>query len=196
MGSFRAIDLRRFARAAAAGSRDESIHIRRHESLALRGDASAIGLRKSLAFAATISRRENERVLEGGFLELEKIDKLTPVLLTSIRAALEEHASSESLVALFGGHDAEILGSQVQTGPDRRAVRVSPRSLFKPALALDATSLLLAHNHPSGDFRPSRADEAATATIRSHAALFGIAVIDHLIFAGDYVYSMQRGELL
>ena len=40
------------------------------------------------------------------------------------------------------------------------------------------------------------ADVTVTSTIRDHAALLGIALIDHLIFASDHVFSMQRGELL
>ena len=73
---------------------------------------------------------------------------------------------------------------------------VSPRSLFTGALGLDAHSLLLAHNHPSGDCRPSAADQTVTDMVRAHAAIFGIEVVDHLIFTEDQCFSMQRGELL
>lgn len=62
-------------------------------------------------------------------------------------------------------------------------VAVYPRRVVGRALELDATALLLVHNHPSGDTTPSPDDIAMTALIRDAAALFGIALHDHLVIS-------------
>lgn len=63
------------------------------------------------------------------------------------------------------------------------ATAVSPREIVKLALELGATSLILVHNHPSGDTRPSPGDIEITATIVRAARCLDIAVTDHIIIA-------------
>lgn len=70
------------------------------------------------------------------------------------------------------------------------------RELFARALALGARCLIVAHNHPSGDCRPSACDIAATARLVEIAAALDIEVLDHLIFARERVYSMRAGGKL
>ena len=57
---------------------------------------------------------------------------------------------------------------------------------MKRALELQATALILAHNHPSGDPTPSAADRAMTDEIVAAAQVFGIIVHDHIVRAGIY----------
>jgi DNA repair protein RadC len=52
------------------------------------------------------------------------------------------------------------------------------------------------HNHPSGEARPSRADEHLTQTIKAAAALVDVRVLDHFIVAGDSVNSMAECGLI
>ena len=61
---------------------------------------------------------------------------------------------------------------------------VYPREVVKAALALNAASVILAHNHPSGNPEPSRADEALTAGLKSALALVDVRVLDHLVVGG------------
>lgn len=61
---------------------------------------------------------------------------------------------------------------------------VYPREVAKEALALNASALILAHNHPSGAVEPSRADELLTAALKQSLALFDVRVLDHFIVAG------------
>jgi DNA repair protein RadC len=62
-----------------------------------------------------------------------------------------------------------------------------PREVFKPAILSNAASILLAHNHPSGDPEPSREDVALTNRLVEAGKILGIDVIDHLIL-GDGCY--------
>lgn len=70
------------------------------------------------------------------------------------------------------------------------------RALLAEALRLDAAGIILAHSHPSGHCRPSGCDIAATRRLAEVAAALDIALIDHLIFTTDAVYSMRAGGLL
>lgn len=64
------------------------------------------------------------------------------------------------------------------------AAAVYPREVMKEALQHNACALLFAHNHPSGDSTPSRADEEVTKRLVDAAELLEIRVLDHIIIGG------------
>ena len=66
---------------------------------------------------------------------------------------------------------------------------VHPREIFGPAVALSATAIVVAHNHPSGDPTPSANDRAVTERLRQAGELLGIAVLDHLVIGGVRYFS-------
>ena len=71
---------------------------------------------------------------------------------------------------------------------------VHPREVVKEALARNATSVILAHNHPSGVAEPSQADEVITTRLRDALALVDIRVLDHLIVGDGTCTSLaERG---
>jgi len=69
-------------------------------------------------------------------------------------------------------------------------------AIFKAALNHGAAGLIVAHNHPSGDPTPSRADIAATRRLAETAANLGLVLHDHLIFAGGECRSFRELGLL
>ena len=75
-------------------------------------------------------------------------------------------------------------------------VVVDPRRILAQALRLDATALILVHNHPSGICQPSAADIAVTECLAESAALFDIAIHDHLIVAADGCASLKSLGIL
>lgn len=71
---------------------------------------------------------------------------------------------------------------------------VHPREVFAPAIAHAAASLILVHNHPSGDPEPSPEDVRVTAQLAESGRLLGIPVRDHVILGdGRWVSLMERG---
>jgi DNA repair protein RadC len=64
-----------------------------------------------------------------------------------------------------------------------------PRLILKKALEFHAVNLILCHNHPSGNLKPSKADEELTYKIREAARFFDIKVIDHIIVSHDGYFS-------
>ena len=69
---------------------------------------------------------------------------------------------------------------------------VYPREVVRDALLRNSSALVLVHNHPSGEARPSRADEHLTQTIKQATALVDVRVLDHFIVAGEVVCSMAE----
>ena len=71
-----------------------------------------------------------------------------------------------------------------------------PREVFREAIAGRAAAIVLFHNHPSGDPRPSADDLALTARLAEAGQVVGIDVLDHLILADQRYYSfMEAGQL-
>ena len=77
-----------------------------------------------------------------------------------------------------------------------QATVVDNRLIFKRALELLATQILIAHNHPSGKAEPSQADITLTNRIKSAAALFDITLLDHIIITSTESYSFKGHNLL
>jgi DNA repair protein RadC len=73
---------------------------------------------------------------------------------------------------------------------------VYPREVVKLALRHNASSVIFAHNHPSGLAEPSRADEVLTQTLQSALALVDVRVLDHFIVAGNQALSFAERGLL
>jgi len=72
---------------------------------------------------------------------------------------------------------------------------VHPREVFKPAIIEGASSVILSHNHPSGDPTPSREDMEVTRRLEQAGELIGIEVMDHIVYGdvtGEAVSIRQR----
>ncbi|NVJ16713.1 RadC family protein, partial [Myxococcus sp. AM010] len=87
-------------------------------------------------------------------------------------------------------HDARVAEGTMNTCP------VDPREVFAAALTSRATSIVLAHNHPSGDPEPSVQDLGLTRHLVAGAQLLNIKVLDHVVMGdGGYVSMLERGLL-
>jgi DNA repair protein RadC len=71
-----------------------------------------------------------------------------------------------------------------------------PRLILAAAVKIAACSMILVHNHPSGNLKPSKADEELTFKIRAAARYFDINVLDHLIITSEGYYSFGDEGLL
>ncbi|MBC7605019.1 MAG: DNA repair protein [Ramlibacter sp.] len=73
---------------------------------------------------------------------------------------------------------------------------VYPREVARQALAMNARSVVLHHNHPGGLCTPSCDDEAVTRRLQAALALVDVRVVDHVITSDQYAYSMAEHGLL
>jgi DNA repair protein RadC len=76
------------------------------------------------------------------------------------------------------------------------ATTVDPRLIFKKALQEEAVSIIVSHNHPSGNLQPSKADEALTIKINEGAKLLDIKLLDHIIVGDQGYFSFANEGLL
>ena len=89
-----------------------------------------------------------------------------------------------------------VLGIyEVSTGGITGTV-ADPRVILAAALKANAVSIALAHNHPSGDLKPSRQDEALTQKIKNAGIFLDILVLDHVILSTESYYSFADEGLL
>ncbi|KUK20352.1 JAB domain-containing protein, partial [Pseudothermotoga lettingae] len=68
--------------------------------------------------------------------------------------------------------------------------------IFRIAIRSNATSIIVVHNHPSGDPSPSAEDKKATEMLISAGDILGIEIIDHLIVGRERYYSFRENRLL
>ncbi len=115
--------------------------------------------------------------------------------LRPIFAGLDSGVEHFVLLALDG--KGRVSGFKHLTTGGQTQTHVPPKEVFLSALALRAVSIVLAHNHPSGDPEPSRDDIDVTARIVSCGTLLGITVADHLVLGtgGSFVSLAQRGYI-
>ncbi len=102
----------------------------------------------------------------------------------------------ESFAVLFLDVKNRLVASEELFRGTLTQTSVYPREVVKAALARNAASLILAHNHPSGTPEPSAADRTLTAALKQALALVDIRILDHFIVAGSQVYSFaEHGEM-
>ena len=70
---------------------------------------------------------------------------------------------------------------------------IHPRETFRRAIAHGSASIIIAHNHPSGEVDPSTDDVLATRKLQDAGAVLGIPLLDHVIFSETSFYSFTRG---
>ncbi len=112
-------------------------------------------------------------------------------LLDYLTAAMA-HERVEQARVLFLDSKNRLLADEIQGRGTVNQTMVYPREIVRRALELNATGIVLAHNHPSGDPAASREDMAMTKAVQRAAAALGIALHDHIIIAGTRWVSFQR----
>lgn len=107
-----------------------------------------------------------------------------------------DESPQEIFAALYTSTKMDIVGMQVLTMGCINKSLAEPAEVFKAALLYNASSVILAHNHPSGDPEPSKEDIEATMRIVKAGEILGIPVDDHIIIGnGRYVSLCERGNL-
>jgi DNA repair protein RadC len=102
----------------------------------------------------------------------------------------------ESFAVLFLDVKNRLIAAEELFRGTLTHTSVYPREVVKAALAQNAASIILAHNHPSGSPEPSAADQTLTQALKQALALVDVRVLDHFIVAGRHVYSFaEHGQL-
>jgi DNA repair protein RadC len=102
----------------------------------------------------------------------------------------------ERLRVLFLNAGNELIADEVMGVGTVSSVHAWPREILKRCLDLEATAILLVHNHPSGCSKPSRADRDLTEKIAKAASSLGVIVHDHLVVARKGTTSFRMAGYL
>lgn len=102
----------------------------------------------------------------------------------------------EVFAVLFLNNQNQLIRYEEMFSGTVNCVEVHPREILRLALKVNAVSVILAHNHPSGNENPSRADCLLTKKIVQACELVGINVLDHLIVGKFKTFSFAEHELI
>jgi DNA repair protein RadC len=115
--------------------------------------------------------------------------------LQVVRPRFKSHEREIFLVVLLNARHEVLRVETISVGSLNASV-VHPREVFKPAIEHSAASIILAHNHPSGDPEPSEEDLSITKRLVECGELLGIGVLDHVIVATRGLVSFRARQLL
>lgn len=146
------------------------------------GEATFVQLQAVLE----MSRRHLEQGLERDIL-------LTSAQQTRdyLSLQLAEYAS-EVFACLFLDNQHKVIKFKVMFYGTVNSASVYPREIVKKALQYNAAAIIFAHNHPSGQAKPSKADIELTKDLKTALALIDINVLDHFIVADNQCVSMAE----
>lgn len=116
---------------------------------------------------------------------------------TALRTVFELDILAEEHLVMFAlDTKNKIVGAfDVATGSLNSSI-VHPREVFKRALLNNAASIIVAHNHPSGDPTPSSEDINITSRLKECGEILGVKLLDHIIVGDDSYSSLKEKGLL
>ena len=146
-----------------------------------------IGLAKAAQIKACFELGKREELEP----ELKNFDIKNPeAVVKAIRASIKDKAKEHFKLILLNPRNKIIGISTISIGT-LNASLVHPREVFKDAITHSAASVVLAHNHPSGDPEPSEDDIEITKKLVESGKILGIEVIDHIIIGKNDYYSFK-----
>lgn len=102
----------------------------------------------------------------------------------------------ECFIALYLDTKSKLIAHRVLFKGTLNESTVHPREVFKEAFLQNANSVLIAHNHPSGDCTPSQADFEVTYKMVHVAITMGVHLVDHIIVGQNQYYSFKEHKYL
>ena len=106
------------------------------------------------------------------------------------------HEKQEILKLLMLNSKSKLIGETDISKGTVNASLITPRELFIEALQKNAVSIVILHNHPSGDPTPSRNDMLTTKRIMDAGKLIGIELLDHVIIGNNCYVSFRESGIL
>ena len=106
------------------------------------------------------------------------------------------HLNKEKFIVVFLNTKNLITSYEVVSVGSLSASIVHPREVFNRAIKKSAASIILIHNHPSGNPSPSREDEAITKRLCNVGEVVGIKILDHIIISEDGYFSFKEMDIL
>jgi len=150
------------------------------------GAAKAVTILAALELSTRLSSR-----LRADLPSVSSPADAAGLVMEEMRHHLREHFR---VVLLDSKH--KVLGIEEISIGSLNTSLVHPREVFRPAIRKACASIILLHNHPSGDPTPSREDLDVTRRLSEAGRLIGIEILDHIIIGdGNFVSFREKGLL-
>ncbi|OHX67950.1 RadC family protein [Flammeovirga pacifica] len=150
------------------------------------GDAKAV----TITAALELGRRRKQ---------LEPNEKVKITCSKDIYKLLSMHLldlNHEELWVILLNRGNQVLGTEKVSMGGMTGTVADPKIIFKKALEKNACSIILSHNHPSGNVKPSQADISLTKKVKSAGQFMELPILDHLIFGNDTYFSFADEGIL
>ncbi|MEW4339714.1 RadC family protein [Chromobacterium vaccinii] len=142
--------------------------------------------------------QDEQHIIQQALSILDKHLKTTGVELTSPQAVRDylrlqiECEEREIFAVLFLNAQNLLIAYVPMFAGTLTEARVYPREIVREGLRLNAASIIMAHNHPSGNATPSEADVQLTRTVQAACNLVDIRVLDHFVVGTRWVSSLAE----
>ena len=172
-----------------------------------------------------LSKYSKKRLLQMTYNDLSKISGIDSAKATTLLAAFElskralevndtnlpvisdakdavaqlsdmRDLKKEHFVALYLNAKNQLVHKETISMGTLNANLVHPREVFEPALKYSAAQIIAAHNHPSGDPKPSEDDLEVTKRLTEAGKMMGIEVMDHVIVSKNSYFSFKEEKIL
>lgn len=127
---------------------------------------------------------------------IEKIHLSCPQDVADFLMPRLRYAAKEQFVVILLNNKNKVIGTEVVSEGSLSSSIVHPREVYAPAILHHAAAIMVAHNHPSGDPKPSLEDEEVTRMLSRSGKVLGIPMIDHVIIGDGNYYSFLENEAL
>ena len=104
--------------------------------------------------------------------------------------------AQEQLRVLLLNTKNEVVGQRVVYQGNVNSSMVRPAEVLRPAVVESVPSIIVSHNHPSGDPTPSPEDVAITKDLAAAGKLLGVELLDHVVIGGDRFVSLKERGLM
>jgi DNA repair protein RadC len=156
------------------------------------GNFKGIGAAKAVSIIAALELGRRRK--DSGYPEQFQITSSKDVF--QIMFPLYEDLNHEEFWLVLLNTANKVIGKSMLSKGGRAGTVVDVKILFEEVLSYKATSVILTHNHPSGNLKPSNEDRILTKRISEAGKLLDIKILDHLIFANAGYYSFSdEGDL-
>lgn len=150
------------------------------------GEVKAVKLKCIAEFAVRMSRQNAK---DG--LSFQNAASIADYYMEDMR-----HRRTECVLLLMLDMKGRLIKEELLSMGTVNSSLLSPREVFAEALRHDAVNLILLHNHPSGDCRPSKQDTQITIQLKELGILMNLPIIDHIIIGEHQYFSFKESGYL
>ena len=129
-------------------------------------------------------------------IKIDEPTKIAKVLQNVLKAEDKNDQMKEHFWGIYFNARMNIIKIELISLGTLDMSIIHPREIYKPAIQSSASSLIVAHNHPSGAVEPSEADLSVTTRLEKAGKIIGIELRDHIIIAKDKFYSFKENNNL